>query len=150
MITASFTPDIVACNLAATSKKHLLQTLSNLAAAHAGLCERKLLSAIIKLENLGSTGIGGGMALPHAVIETPARPVAMLATLQTAIDFDSPDDIPVDVVALVLGTADDSNGYLSMVNKASRALHHGHARLRNAGSEADILATLGDLQDAAA
>ena len=150
MIIASFTPDIVACKLAATSKKHLLQTLSNLAATRAGLCERTLLSAIIKREKLGSTGIGRGMALPHAIIEIPARPVAMLATLQTAIDFGSPDDIPVDVVALVLGTADDSNGYLSMVNKASRALHHGHARLRDAGSEADILATLGELQDAAA
>ena len=58
MTTATFTPDVVVCRLAATSKKQLLQQLSALAAAHAGLCERKVLSAIISREKLGSTGIG--------------------------------------------------------------------------------------------
>ena len=69
MTTANFTPDVVACRLAATSKKQLLQQLSTKAAAHAGLCDRKVLSAITEREKLGSTGVGNGLALPHAILE---------------------------------------------------------------------------------
>ena len=89
MTTATFTPDVVACRLAATSKKQLLQQLSTMAAAHAGLCDRKVLSAIISREKLGSTGIGNGLALPHATLESATRPVTLLATLETPVDFGS-------------------------------------------------------------
>jgi len=150
MTTAIFTPDVVACRLAATSKKQLLQQLSTMAAAHAGLCERKVLSAIISREKLGSTGIGNGLALPHAILESAMRPVTLLATLDTPVDFDSPDNMPVDIVALVLGTSEDSNGYLSTVNTASRRLHQKHTQLRDAKNEADIRTALGELQIAAA
>ena len=150
MTTAIFTPDVVACRLAATSKKQLLQTLSAMAAAHAGLCERKVMSAIISREKLGSTGIGNGLALPHAILESATRPVTLLATLETPVDFGSPDNMPVEVMALVLGADEDSNGYLSTVNAVSRILHQRHAQLRDARSEADIRSTLEEPQIVAA
>ena len=109
MTTATFTPDVVACRLATTSKKQLLQQLSTMAAAHAGLCDRKVLSAIISREKLGSTGIGNGLALPHAILESATRPVTLLATLETPVDFGSPDNMPVEVMALVLGADEGSN-----------------------------------------
>ena len=150
MTTATITPDVVVCRLAATSKKQLLQQLSALAAAHAGLCERKVLSAIISREKLGSTGIGNGLALPHAILESATRPVILLATLEQPVDFDSPDNMPVDVMALVLGTKDDSNGYLSTVNAMSRILHQRQARLRDANSDEDLRAAIGEPQIVAA
>ena len=150
MTTATFTPDVVACRLAATSKKQLLQKLSTMAAAHAGLCDRKVLSAIISREKLGSTGIGNGLALPHAILESATRPVTLLATLETPVDFGSPDNMPVEVMALVLGADEDSNGYLSTVNAVSRILHQGHAQLRDARSEVDIRFALEEPQIAAA
>ncbi|MCH1476098.1 MAG: PTS sugar transporter subunit IIA [Alphaproteobacteria bacterium] len=150
MTTATFTPDVVVCRLAATSKKQLLQQLSALAAAHAGLCDRKVLSAIISREKLGSTGIGNGLALPHAVLEPAKRPVTLLATLEQPVDFDSPDNMPVDVMALVLGTEDDSNGYLSTVNAMSRILHQRQVQLRDAKSDSDIRSALGEPQIVAA
>ena len=150
MTTATFTPDVVVCRLAATSKKQLLQQLSALAAAHAGLCERKVLSAIISREKLGSTGIDNGLALPHAILESATRPVTLLATLEQPVDLDSPDNMPVDVMALVLGTKDDSNGYLSTVNAMSRILHQRQARLRDAKSDADLRAAIGEPQIVAA
>jgi len=58
-----------------------------MAAAHARLCERRVLSAIISREKLGSTGIGNGLALPHAILESAMRPVTLLATLETPVDF---------------------------------------------------------------
>ena len=94
-----------------------------MAAAHAGLSDRKVLSAIITREKLGSTGIGNGLALPHATLESTTRPVTLLATLETPVDFGSPDNMPVEVMALVIGTDVDSNRYLSTVNAVSRILH---------------------------
>ena len=150
MTTATITPDVVVCRLAATSKKQLLQQLSALAAAHAGLCERKVLSAIISREKLGSTGIGNGLALPHAILESATRPVTLLATLETPVDFGSPDNMPVEVMVLVLGADEDINGYLSTVNAVSRTLHQRHAQLRDARSEADIHSALEEAQIVAA
>ena len=150
MTTATFTPNVVAYRRAATSKKQLLQQLSTMAAAHAGLCDRKVLSAIISREKLGSTGIGNGLALPHAILESATRPVTLLATLETPVDFGSPDNMPVEVMALVLGADEDSNGYLSTVNAVSRILHQRHAQLRDARSEADIRSALEEPQIVAA
>ncbi len=144
MTTATFTPDVVVCRLAATSKKQLLQQVSTMAAAYAGLCDRKVLSAIIAREKLGSTGIGNGLALPHAILETDTPPVTLLATLEAPVDFDSPDNMPVEVMALVLGADEDSNGYLSTVNTVSRLLHQRHTQIREARSEADIRSALED------
>ena len=62
-------PDIVACRLAVTRKKQLLQQLSTMAAAHAGLRDREVLSAIVSREKLGNIGIGNGLALSHAILE---------------------------------------------------------------------------------
>ena len=150
MTTATFTPDIVACRLAVTSKKQLLQQLSAMAAAHAGLCDREVLSAIISREKLGSTGIGNGLALPHAILGSATRPVALLATLETPVDFGSPDNTQVDLMALVLGADGDTNGYLSTVNAVSQILHQRHTQLRNARSEADIYSALVEPQIVAA
>ena len=142
MTTATYTPDVVACRLAATNKNQLLQQLSTMPAAHAGLCYRKVQSAIISREKLGSTGIGNGLALPHAILES--------ATLETLVDFGSPDNLPVEVMALVLGADEDSNGYLSTVNAVSRILHQRRAQLRDARSEAYIRYALEEPQIVAA
>ena len=107
-----------------------------------GFGDRKVLSAIISREKLGSTGIGNGLALPHAILESATRPVTLLATLKTPVDFGSPDNMPVEVMALVLGADEDNNGYLSTVNAVSRILHQRHAQLRDARSEADVRSAL--------
>ena len=79
-----------------------------------------------------STGIGNGLALQHAILGSATRPVALLATLETPVDFGSPDNTQVDVMALVLGADGDTNGYLSTVNAVSQILHQRHTQLRDA------------------
>ena len=150
MTTISFTPDIVACRLAASSKKQLLQQLGSLAADHAGLCERAVLGAVMSREKLGSTAVGKGLALPHAIVESATGVVTLLATIESPVDFDAPDDVAVDTVILVLGTRHDSNEYLSEINVASRVLNQCGDALRAAGSEKDIRGILSETLTAAA
>lgn len=150
MTAISFTPDIVACRLAASSKKQLLQQLGSLAADHAGLCEREVLGAVMGREKIGSTAVGKGLALPHAIVESATDVVTLLATIESPVDFDAPDDVAVDTVVLVLGTRHDSNEYLSAINVASRVLNQCGDALRAAGSEKDIRGILSETLTAAA
>lgn len=150
MTASSFKPDIVACRLAASSKKQLLQQLGSLAAGHAGLCERAVLGAIMGREKLGSTAVGNGLALPHAILESAKGVVTLLATVESPVDFDAPDDVDVDTVVLVLGTKHDSNEYLSAINMASRLLNQRGDALRAAGSEEDIRGILSETLTVAA
>lgn len=138
MTAASFTPDMVACRLAATSKKQLLQHIGTLAANYAGLCEREVLSAIMDREKLGSTGVGNGLALPHAALHSVSSTITLPATLESPVDFDAPDDVPVDTAALILGSKSDSNGYPATVNAASRLLNRRGDALRATAGESGL------------
>ena len=94
--------DGILIGLSVNSKKQLLERIS----AHAGsLTEvpaRTVFDALIKRERLGSTGIGGGMAIPHAVFAELTHSVVIIVTLETAVAFDAHDGKPVDIVAQYL------------------------------------------------
>ena len=138
MTKTSMTPDIVAFNLAVTSKKQLLQGLTSRLAQQLGLCERAVMDAIMKREKLGSTGIGNGIALPHATLADVTATVTLLATLDTPVEFDSPDGVPVDLVVLVLGCQEDSSSYLASIKAASQILKDNGPALRTASDETGI------------
>ena len=151
MTKTPLTPDFVAFGLAVTSKKQLLQSLSERAARQHGLCERAVMDAIMKREKLGSTAIGDGAALPHATLPQLSTTVTLLATLDHPVDFDSPDGDPVDLVALVLGHHGDSSSYLTSIKAISQMLKERGAALRAAHDETTLRATLGsDVVGAAA
>jgi PTS system nitrogen regulatory IIA component len=133
---------LLACQLPATSKKQVLQTLSELIAARTSLCERAVLGALVKREKLGSTAIGAGLALPHSMLDGLDSPTYLIATLAQPVEFDAPDGKPVDVICVVLGSADDSSGYLARVTAASRLLRERAAHLRSVGSEDELRAVI--------
>ncbi|MEP4544549.1 MAG: PTS sugar transporter subunit IIA [Saccharospirillum sp.] len=89
------------------SKKRVLQTLAErLASAVPGVTELDLFDQLIARERLGSTGLGQGIALPHCRLANIDRPVAALVKLDDAVDFESPDRQPVDLMfALVVPEA---------------------------------------------
>lgn len=150
MTKTSMTPDIVAFNLAVTSKKQLLQSLSERVAQHGGLCERMVMDAIMKREKLGSTGIGEGIALPHATLPKLSATITLLATLESSVEFDSPDGDAVDLVALVLGNQEDSSSYLASIKTASHFLKARGNALRDADNEAAVRQLLDSRLTAAA
>jgi PTS system nitrogen regulatory IIA component len=85
-----------------SDKSRLLEQLSTEAAAEAGLSAEEVVREIAKREELGSTGVGNGVALPHARLPSLKAPFALFARLRHGIDFDAIDGEPVDIVVLLL------------------------------------------------
>ena len=107
MAIADFlSPDHVLAKVAATDKEPLLRALCHRAAASVHLPEALIAREILKREALGSTGVGGGIGLPHARMAGIAKPFGLIAQLKKTIDFEAVDGQPVDIVFLLLMPAD--------------------------------------------
>lgn len=115
-------------------KSRLLRELADRAATALGLDSTKLLAALLRREELGSTGLGGGVAIPHTRIAGIDKPFSILAILRPAIPFDAIDEQPVDVVFLLV--APDSGDALKALAGISRILREAPIleRLRHAKS----------------
>lgn len=95
-------PDDVLIDIPPADKPRLLQDLAARAASVLGLDPSLVALAVLRREALGSTGTGGGVAIPHARIADLRAPFGTLARLARKIDFDSIDGEPVDIVFLLL------------------------------------------------
>jgi PTS system nitrogen regulatory IIA component len=95
-------PDRILLDFRAGDKARLLRELSTLAASELGLDPDYVSAEIAKREALGSTGVGNGVALPHARLGGLRGPFVLLARLHKSIDFDAIDGEPVDIVVLLL------------------------------------------------
>ena len=95
-------PGDVLIGLAVDDKPRLLYELAVRAAARGGLDAEDVLAAVTQREALGSTGVGRGIAMPHARLSALTRPTGAAATLRRPIDFDAIDGAPVDLALLLL------------------------------------------------
>ena len=95
-------PAQIMIDVRANDKGRLLEQLSTEAAAQTGLAADEVVREIAKREELGSTGVGNGVALPHARLPSLKAPFALFARLRHPIDFDAIDGEPVDIVVLLL------------------------------------------------
>ena len=84
------------------SKSALLHDLAHRAALVLKVDDDTVFSALLKREELGSTGVGNAVALPHVRLEQVKKPFGILARLKHPIDFDAIDGQPVDLVCLLL------------------------------------------------
>jgi PTS system nitrogen regulatory IIA component len=80
----------------------LLHDLAHRAALVLKVDDDTVFSALLKREELGSTGVGNGVAIPHVRLEQVKKPFAIMARLKHPIDFDSIDGQPVDLVCLLV------------------------------------------------
>ena len=101
-ITDLIAPDRVIVGLKANSKAHLLAELARRAAAATGLPQKQIGDALETRESLGSTGVGAGIAIPHAQIAGLDHFYSLFVRLDRPIDFASIDSQPVDLVCLLL------------------------------------------------
>ena len=92
----------VTIDAAFADKRKLLEVLARRAAAIVDLEPDLILAELQKREELGSTGMGGGVAIPHARFHHLHKPFGMLVRLKKPIEFDAVDGKPVDTIALLL------------------------------------------------
>jgi nitrogen PTS system EIIA component len=148
-----FAPGAVVAALPISGKKPLFHALGQLAEQIYGIDQQKVVERLTERERLGSTGFGGGIAIPHGKIDGLERVVAIFAQLATPVDFAAVDDMPVDLVLMLLSPVDAGADHLKALALVSRALRDRSyvAKLRGAATD-DALAVLfsgGETRDAA-
>ena len=121
-ITDFLSPDRAFPDIQATDKDQLLQDLALRAAAALNLPRQTILGPLLQREELGSTGMGNGVAIPHARYSELNRPLGLVARLRKPIDFGAIDDQPVDVVFLLLLPATSGGGQLNALASVARKL----------------------------
>jgi len=127
----------------ASGKKALLAELAAKAAQLYKLDERRLFDRLLERERLGSTGIGGGIAIPHGRMPSLAKPVGLFARLAHPVDFDSIDERPVDTVFLLLAPEGAGADHLKALARVSRLLRdRGLVEKLRATESADALYAL--------
>jgi len=117
-------PSEVLIDVRASNKRLLLEEFAARAAAGLGIPVDRIASHLLKREDLGSTGIGRGVAIPHARLPDLQRPYGFFAKLRQPVDFDAIDGQAVDVVfALLLpGAAEqEALGALALVARTLRS-----------------------------
>lgn len=120
--------DGVIPDLKARSKREVLSALAERASALTGAPAEVIRDTLLDREQLGSTGVGKGVAIPHGKIDGLTHVVGVLARLDAPVDFDAVDDQPVDLVFLLLAPTNASAAHLKALAKVSRLLRDEEAR----------------------
>jgi len=136
--------EAINASLTVANKKALFQQLALAAARRTGLDTKLIVTALNERERLGSTGFGGGVAIPHGKIEGLSRVSGAFARLTQPVDFQAVDNVPVDLVFLLLSPPDAGADHLKALAAVSRALRNRQlvAKLRGARSRDAIYALL--------
>jgi len=109
-------------DLSTPSKRALLHDLAHRAAPVLNLDDDFVFNALLKREELGSTGVGNGVAIPHVRLEQVKSPFGILARLQHPIPFDAIDGQPVDLVCLLLLPKENGQSQLNTLAAVARRL----------------------------
>lgn len=123
-ISDFLTSDTVAVDLLAEDKKGLINAMIKLLASHDHVTDiDEVQRAVIERENMMSTGVGKGLALPHAKCDAVTDTVAALATLKKPVEYGSIDDEPVRIAFLLVGTPDAKSQHVKVLSRVSRLMN---------------------------
>jgi PTS system nitrogen regulatory IIA component len=145
--------DAIKTTLPGGSKKALLQQLANLAAQRLERDAAAILATVAEREQLGSTGFGQGVAIPHGKVEGLKQIYCLFVRLAEPIDYKAIDARPVDLVFLLLSPLDAGAEHLKALAAISRVTRHAATleKMRGARSRDALAAVLvgADERDAA-
>ena len=125
-------------------RKQVLSEMSGLMARALGLDPREVYEAVQERERLGSTGVGEGVAIPHARIESLTRPVGGFARLLEPADFEAIDERQADLIFMLLAPTDAGADHLRALARAARVFRQERIRaaLRQAQTDEAVIAIL--------
>ena len=142
-------PTNVLADFAAPGKVRLLHGLAERASDSLKLSTESILHALLKREELGSTGTGGGIAIPHARIPGLDKPFGILVRLKQPIDFDAIDGRSVDLLFLLLLPVTSNKEQLNALASVARILRNPESvrSLRSARNSAELFGVMAALAD---
>lgn len=143
-LTDLMTPQAVLPSLKATTKKQVLQEMSERAAAECGLPAREIFDSLLQRERLGSTGVGNGIAIPHGKLPRCPALFGVFARLERPIDFEALDGAPVDLVFMLIAPESAGADHLKALARIARVLRNPAvlAKLRATRDAAGLYAIL--------
>lgn len=124
-----------------SSKKRLFEIISDrVNADFPDLGSRAVFSRLLAREKMGSTGLGQGIAIPHCRLENLNKIVGVMLTLESPIDFEAPDNQPVDIVFALLVPEDEQQEHLNALAKLASLFNQTEfcSAVRNAQSKEDL------------
>jgi PTS system nitrogen regulatory IIA component len=137
--------DAIISSLAAHSKEEVLQELVEpIANSNPDLDREGLVRTLLERENLGSTGIGGGIAIPHGKFEGLDSLLASFGKSEAGIDFSSMDNKPAHLFFLLVAPKNSAGEHLKALARISRLFKDPLLKngLLQAGSRDEILSLL--------
>jgi nitrogen PTS system EIIA component len=147
-----FRPDFItetriARGLALSSKKRLLEALAGLLASeHPGLNPDAVFERLLERERLGSTGLGHGIALPHARVKEVKEALGAFVSTLEGVDYDAMDGEPVDLAFALLVPESATEEHLQLLAQLAGLFNDPRVRkrLREAESDQTIVRVFAD------
>lgn len=121
-------PNGVVLRGGASSKRQALHAVAEAAAQAMGVDQTRVFDALLEREALGSTGLGSGVAVPHARLKEIDRVAAVFVRLDSPVAYDAVDDRPVDLLFALFAPPKDGAEHLRALAAASRALRSAELR----------------------
>ncbi|NBC21158.1 MAG: PTS transporter subunit EIIA [Alphaproteobacteria bacterium] len=130
----------------ASSRKQAILLLAEALAGKLGetVSAREIVDAVMEREQLGSTGVGDGVAIPHARLKQVSAPIGAYLRLKEGVDFDAIDERPCDIVFMLLAPLASGADHLRALAQVSRALRQSSIRdkLREVSTHEEVCAIL--------
>jgi PTS system nitrogen regulatory IIA component len=136
VLTNLFTPDCIALDSPAKNRADAFAAAGNLFAKQVGIDASSVIEFLNAREELGSTALGAGVAIPHGRVKGLKQPAAALIRLKDAIDFAAPDGEPVKTLIFLLVPEKATQQHLEILSSIAQLLSDADVR--------DILSTSTD------
>ena len=144
-ISSLLSPDLILCRHNSSSKKRILEDVAeHISEQYPDLDTNMVFSALIAREKLGSTGIGGGIAIPHCRIPQCSNTIGMLITLTNSIEFNAIDSQEVDIIFVLLVPEDAKDNHLQTLESIAETFSDNETieQMRKANSVDELLTIL--------
>ena len=119
---------VILGSVASESRKQVLGALASAIGDKVGIDGRDIFDAVIERENLGSTSVGEGVAIPHARIPSLDKPVGAFVRLDEGVDFDAIDGRPCDLIFMLLAPHAAGADHLRALAQVSRTFRNADLR----------------------
>ena len=141
LLSSMLTVDNVLLDLNAHDREEIFRAVGELWQRNNGLNAAEVIAGLAMREELGSTGLGHGLAIPHARVKSVDKPLAAFVRLKNAINFDAPDQVAVGDFFVLTVPAHATEMHLQILAEVAEKMSNTGFRnaLRGAGSAAEVV-----------